>query len=172
MAVNQDLLSAIDLFVQTEKEIVGTVVPYEWAAGRNKHELKMGFPINVDGELIPDARLEVTALPQRPGIQFRISLCYGAAICRLDHTDETHANSQRDISDNIPAEVTGHHWHSWDLNRRFFQGANTAPELKNAVSFESKGIFDSNLRWFCAEMRIVQPPGHHVIELPPKGSLF
>jgi hypothetical protein len=148
------------------------MAPVNGAQATSKQEKKTHFPLEVNGELISAARMEITGLPHRNGVQFRISLCYNVAICRLDFTDETHANTERLPEDEIPPMVSGPHFHSWKLNRRFFKGASTAPQLHNAEPYTSKGSFDSNLRWFCWEMNIQQPDGRHVIELPRRTELF
>ena len=171
MAPISDLLAALDVFVSAPKRLVGIHGPVNWVAGHNRYERRTQFPIEIDGELLEQARLEVTGI-QRVGIQFRLSLCYNAAIARLDHTDETHPNTLRIHEDGLPADVTGPHYHSWRLNRRFFKGVGKAPELGLAEPFETKGSFDSNLRWFCQELNIAQPDGRHVIELQRRESLF
>ena len=177
MATIPDLLDAVDAFVHADKRIAGADGPCIWAPGYNKYEKKTKFPIEVGGELIDAARLEIIAMPDRftsdrTGIQFRISLCYNAAICRLDVTDEIHPNTRRIPEDNVPPDVEGPHFHSWKLNRRFFKGISTAPELHTAELFTSKGSFDSNLRWFCQQVNIQQPDGRHVIELPTRTNFI
>ena len=170
----EELLKALDAFVAAPKRLAGTDGPVTWAPGHNSNELRAYFPIEVNGELLEGARLEVVALdgPSNSGIQYRLSLCYNAAIARLDHTDETHPNANRIFSDYVPPSVRGAHYHPWGKNRRFFKGESKAPELHNAEPFETKGSFDSNLRWFCQELNIDQPDGRHVIELPRKERLI
>ena len=171
MAQISDLLAALDTFVAARKRLAGIHGPVNWVTGHNRYERRTHFPIEIDGELLEQARFEVTGI-QRPGIQFRLSLCYNAAVARLDHTDETHPNTLRQYGDGLPAEVTGHHYHSWPLNRRLFRGLRKAPELGLAEPFESRGSFESNVRWFCQELNIEQPDGMNLIELPPREYLF
>ena len=99
-------------------------------------------------------------------------LCYNACIARLDFTDEFHPNTRANAVDNVPAGVEGPHYHSWPKNRRFFRGANTAPELMLAELFTTRGNFESNLRWFCDQVNIIQPDPRHIIELPRRERLI
>lgn len=167
-----DLLTAIDAFVRVRKRLVGADGPCEWGVGHNRYEVKTSFPLEVNGELLPSARMEVIGLPQAEGSQFRLTLCFNAAVCRLDFTDEIHPNTDRILEDGVPPSVNGPHFHSWSKNRRFFKGMFKAPELRNAEMFTPRGSFDSNLRWFCQEVNIDQPDGRHVIELPRREGLF
>lgn len=169
-----ELLLALDQFVRADKRLLGTDGPTTWGPGHNTNELRTHFPIEIGGEAFEGARFEVVALigPVVIGIQYRLTLCYNAAIARLDFTDEYHPNTHRIDSENLPIYVKGHHYHSWAKNRRFFKGETKAPELRNAELFMDKGSFDSNLRWFCKELNINQPDARHVIELPRKERLL
>jgi hypothetical protein len=172
MTGNNELLNAIEAFLQAPKTIVGVGEPFNWVAGYNQYEKRAVFPLEVAGELPPPARLEIVGFPQMAG-QFRITLCYNAAICRLDHTAEApHINSEAIQEDEVPYSVEGHHIHPWSKNRRFFKGASIAPRLHNAIPFVSQGSFDSNLRWFCAQHNIEQPPRGHLIALPARDILI
>jgi len=172
MATVAGLLAAIDGFMAAKKAIRGADQAYQWSQGYSQYERQTSFPIEVGGELPAPARLLVVGFPQSREMKFRLSLCFGAAICRLDYTDETHANSRCVPTDGIPHEVHGPHYHSWRLNRRFFIGASKPPELHNAQTFEMDTSFDSILRWFCAETNIEQLSGRHLIELPPRDRLL
>lgn len=172
MATALDWVNAIDAFVAAPKIIHGADQPYNWGPGYNQNERRAIFPLEVNGQLLEAARLEVIGFPELPDLQFRLSLCYNAAICRLDYTDETHPNTQSEPGDGVPPSVEGHHYHPWSKNRRFFKGAATAPKLHNAVPFEMVSSFDNILRWFCNETNIQQPNGGHLIELPPRERLL
>jgi hypothetical protein len=172
MATAEDLRVALDKFMEARKTIRGAETGYAWSAGHNQYERQTSFPIEVGGELAEPARLLLVGFPQSRELKFRISLCFNAAICRLDYTDETHPNSQRAPTDNIPPSVTGPHYHSWRSNRRFFKGASKAPELHNAEPFTMDSSFDSILRWFCHDTNIDQLSGGHLIQLPPRDRLI
>jgi hypothetical protein len=172
MATARDLATAIDAFVGAPKRIIGADQPYLWKDGRSYVERVASFPIEINGEAPQAARFEVIGFPQAAQLKFRLILCYNACIARLDYTDETHANTQRIETDRIPPLLTGPHYHSWPLNRRFFQGASKAPELHNAKPFLMQARFDSILRWFCDEMNIGQLNGGHLIALPPRERLL
>jgi hypothetical protein len=172
MAMVDDLLSAVDAFVSAPKRILGADEPYIWGNGYNPLEVKARFPIEVGGESPDAARLEIIGFPNASELKFRVSLCYSAAISRLDYTDETHPNTRRESGDSIPPLVTGPHYHSWALNRRFFKGVSKAPQLHNASEFLMRAQFGSILRWFCQEMNIDQPPGGHLIDLPRRERLL
>ena len=171
MATVAEIVRALDGFVIARKRLAGTDGPVSWVPGHSRYERVARFPIEVNGELIEGARLEVVGLLTQ-GIQFRLSLCYSAAIARLDYTDETHPNARREERDNIPHEVSGPHYHSWPLNRRLFRAGGTVTQLELAEPFTTRGNFDSNLRWFCQDLNIDQPDGRHVIELPRREDLF
>jgi hypothetical protein len=167
-----DLAAAIGAFVAAPKRIHGASQPYQWLQGYSQHERHVAFPIEVNGELPQGARLLVVGFPQSRQLKFRLSLCFSAAICRLDYTDETHPNTLRMERDGIPAVVTGPHYHSWPLNKRFFRGAARPPDLHNASTFSMQSGFDSILRWFCHETNIEQLDGGHFIQLPPRDRLL
>ncbi|NDV88739.1 hypothetical protein GTW51_18735 [Aurantimonas aggregata] len=130
------------------------------------------FPLEYRGEGDKAARLVLVGFPSATELKFRISLCYNAAICRLDYTDETHPNTRRLPNDGLPAIVKGPHFHSWELNRRFFKGAPVAQRLELAEKFTVAGGFDSLLRWFCSRTNIEQPPSGHYIALPTRDTLL
>jgi hypothetical protein len=172
MAERSDLLEALDAFVAEPKRIIGATAAYTWGAGYSAHERKVEFPLEFRGEGDPAARLVIVGFPESRDLKCRISLCFNAAICRLDYTDETHTNYRRIASDNAPPSVTGPHFHPWPINRRFFKGASNIPKLEVAVPFTQRLQFDSLLRWFCAETNIEQPPGGHYIRLPTRDTLL
>ena len=58
-------------------------------------------------------------LPKAKELKFRLSICFSAAICRLDYTDEYHPNSLH-APPGLPPFVDGPHYHSWPLNMQFF----------------------------------------------------
>ena len=63
MPKHQDLLSAIDAFVAAPKRIAGANGPCVWVAGYNRFESIAKFPLEVEGELVQGARLEIVGLP-------------------------------------------------------------------------------------------------------------
>jgi len=172
MAGKADLLEALDAFVAEPKRIIGAVAAYTWGPGYSAQERMVEFPLEYRGEGDKAARLALVGFPAATELKFRISLCYNAAICRLDYTDETHPNNRRQASDNLPPSVRGPHFHSWELNRRFFKGASTVPRLELAEGFTVTGGFDSLLRWFCSRANIEQPPNGHYISLPTRDTLL
>jgi hypothetical protein len=115
----------------------------------------------------------VVGFPMAKILKFRLSICFNAAICRLDYTDETHFNTANFQADGVPFSVIGPHFHSWPLNRRFFRGVSVAQDLLNAVPFTIQArTFDSILRWFCGETRIEGLSSNHLIELPKADKLL
>jgi hypothetical protein len=172
MAGKADLLEALDAFVAEPKRIIGSEASYTWSPGYSALERQVDFPLEYRGEGDKAARLTLVGFPAATEMKFRISLCYNAAICRLDYTDETHPNSRRLFTDNLPSLVTGPHFHSWEINRRFFKGASTVPRLDLAEPFTVAGGFDSLLRWFCSRTNIEQPPSGHYISLPKRETLL
>ncbi len=172
MATAADLVSAIDTFMAAQKRIVGADQPYSWSDGYSRHERVARFPLEVEGELT-GAHLMVVGFPDTAALKFRFGLCFKSAICRLDYTDEFHPNSLFAAEDGLPPSVTGPHYHAWPINRRFFRGVSSAPELRNAVPFLAPArTFDSILRWFCEDTRICGLPPSHLIELPPRERLL
>jgi hypothetical protein len=172
MTTAADLQAAADNFCRSRKIIRGADTGYTWRNGYNPNERQVDFPIEIDGEMPDGARLLLVGFPQAGAMKFRISLCYNAALCRLDYTDETHPNTLRKQEDNIPPIVTGPHYHSWRINKRFFKGASKAPELHSAEPFTMNASFDSIFRWFCHDTNIDQPSAGHLIELPPRDRLI
>lgn len=171
MATVADFAFAMDIFMKADKMVIGTDQSYEWRDGYSRHEKVVGFPLELGGEQ-KGAQLEVVGFPNASFLKFRISLCFNAAICRLDYTDEYHPNSLKVLDDGLPAAVKGPHYHSWRINRRFFKGVSTAPKLHNAEPFVNPArTFDAILRWFCADTKICGLPPNHLIELPRRDRL-
>ncbi|XSC46267.1 hypothetical protein ACF1BQ_010475 [Bradyrhizobium sp. RDT10] len=124
------------------------------------------------GELT-GAQLMVVGFPDAGFLKFRLGILFPGAVCRLDHTDETHPNAHRILEDNVPVMVRGPHYHSWRVNRRFCRAGNLPPKLHNAENFVTGArSFDAILRWFCAENNIVGIGPDHRIELPRPERLL
>lgn len=174
MATVADLTSAVDRFMSAEKWVVGADQPISsWSDGYSPNERVARFPLEVEGELLSGAHLMVVGFTGASTLKFQLSLCFNAAICRLDYTDETHTNSLLLPEDGLPHQVTGPHYHSWPINRRFFKSAIAAPQLHNAAPFFLWArTFDSILRWFCEDTRILGLPPNHRIELPRRDRLL
>jgi len=173
MATIADLVAAIDAFMAAHKRIGGADMPPTWAPGFSPNEVQMKYPLEVAGEL-RGAQLMVVGFPRERALKFRLGILFPAMICRLDFTDETHGNSATGVvARSVPATVTGPHYHSWPLNRRFFRGVLRPPELHDAVPYTEPGrSFDAVLRWFCDDTNIEQLPPDHRIALPRSDLLI
>jgi len=166
MPTSLELADAIDAFMAERKTIIGFDVPPRWGTGYTPHERVMKYPLEIEGEQ-RDAQLMIVCFPREPELRFRIGILFPAMICRIDCTDETHPNSiSGAASGDVPPIVTGPHYHSWPLNRRFFKGSSIASRLHDATPFAAAGSFDGCLRWFCADTGIESLPPGHRIELP------
>ena len=168
-----DFLARFDAFMATPKRIRATDSPPVWGPGFTPYERQMLYPLEIAGEL-PGAHLMVVCFPRERSLKFRLSILYGAPTCRLDYTDETHINSLSGAaSGDVPAGLTGPHYHPWPLNRRFFHGVTKPPMLRDAVPYSAGGrTFDAVLRWFCADTMIESLPANNQIELPPSDMLL
>jgi hypothetical protein len=168
MASSQTLIAAADAFMATRKRILGAQSPPQWAPGFTSRELVTKYPLELSGEL--RGALMVVGFPHERALKFRLGILIPAMIDRLDHTDETHANSIDGVlTGAVPPVVTGPHHHSWPLNRRFFHGMTMSrpPKLYYAAPFTEPGrTFDAVLRWFCDDTNIEPLPTDHRIELP------
>lgn len=173
MATASDIAAAVDAFMATEKRIVGAETSPTWAPGFVPRERKMLYPLEVEGEQ-RGAHFYIVCFPRERDLMFRLGILFPGMICRLDYTDETHANSLQGIlSGAVPIEVSGPHYHSWPLNRRFFRGATVAPRLHDAAPFPGGGrSFDAVLRWFCADTKIEPIAPDHRIALPGSDRLL
>jgi hypothetical protein len=168
-----DFVVQFDAFMATIKRIRGSDSPPVWGPGFTRYEQQMLYPLEVAGEL-PGAHLSIIRFPRERALKFRLGLLYGGMVCRLDYTDETHVNSLAGAGSGIvPPVVSGPHYHSWPLNRRFFHGATKPPRLHDATPYNHSGrSFDGILRWFCADTMIESLPANHRIELPPPDVLL
>jgi hypothetical protein len=168
-----DIVNAVDAFMAAPKRVVGSEFAPQWAPGFTPHEIVAKYPLEVAGEQ-RGAQLSVVAFPHQRDLKFRLGILFPAMICRLDYTDETHPNSLGGyLAGRVPIQVTGPHYHSWPLNRRFFRGVTRPPKLHDAIPYPGAArTFDSVLRWFCADVGIEQlPPGHNVALPPPERLL-
>lgn len=160
--------------MSAEKIPIGIDVPQIWQPGRElgSGEYTIKIPLEVNGE-IGDQKLIINASPESTMLKFSILITFEPAISRLDFdAGEIHLNSHAISADNLDAVVRGSHYHSWELNKRFFTHSAKAIELHNAVPLkENIHQFDSALRWFCADNKIIL--GHnHRIELPLRHTLL
>jgi hypothetical protein len=167
MSTISDIVAAVDAFMAAQKHIVGSDAPPQWGPGFTPNERQMKYPIEVEGEL-RGAQLMIVGFPREHDLKFRVGILFPAMICRLDYTGETHQNSIDGVlSGNVPTEVTGPHYHSWRLNRRFFRGLTQPIKLLDAVPYTEPGrTFDAILRWFCSDTNIESLPPDHRIGLP------
>jgi hypothetical protein len=167
-----DVAIAVDGFLATPKSIVGANTPLPWAQGYSPNERVVRYPLEMNGELT-GAQLMIVGFPEARILKFRLGILFPGNVCRLDFTDETHANTSRLPEDNIPAIVSGPHYHSWRINRRFCRGRSLPLRLYNAESFVSEArTFDAILRWFCADNQVQGLPPGHLIELPRPERLL
>ena len=167
-----DFVALYDAVMAAPKRIRGTNSPPVWGPGFTPHERQMLYPLEIGGEL-SGSQLMVICFPRERGLKFRLGILHGGLICRLDYTDETHPNSLGGQASGLPPVVTGPHYHSWPLNRRFFHGATKPSRLHDAAPYDGSGrSFDAVLRWFCADTMIRSPPANHRIELPPPDTFL
>jgi hypothetical protein len=90
---------------------------------------------------VPGAQLMVVCLPRERNLKFRLGIL--AMICHLDYTDETHPNSISEfLLRAVPYVVTGPHYHSLPLNRRFFRGI-TAPQTLHDSHGQGRVVVDT-----------------------------
>jgi hypothetical protein len=173
MSTVAELIDAVDAFMATPKRIVGYNSAPQWGPGYTPHELETKYPLEVEGEL-RGAQLMIVGFPRQRDLKFRVGILFPAMICRLDYTNETHVNSVSGyLSDMVPEDVTGPHYHSWRVNRRFFRGTLRPPRLFDAVLYNSPGrTFDAILRWFCSDTKIESLPPDHLIALPRAETLL
>jgi hypothetical protein len=172
MATREDTVAAITAYMAARKRIVGHDTAPIWAPGFTVHEVVMKYPLEVEGEL--RGQLMIVGFPRQRQLKFRLGILAPAPVCRLDYTDETHANSADGAAQKlVPLTVAGPHYHSWPINRRFFRGVTTPPKLHDAVPYDAPGrTFDAILRWFCADTNINSLPGSHLISLPEPSELL
>jgi hypothetical protein len=172
MPVSAALLERIDTFMAMPKRVAGADSSPTWARSFSRYERQMDYPLEVAGELI--GALRIVCFPQQQDLKFRLGLLYAGMICRLDYTDETHPNTIDGVRGcGLLPWLRGPHYHSWPLNRRFFQGVTKPPELHDATPYTEGGrTFDAILRWFCRDAGIESLPANHRIALPPPELLL
>jgi hypothetical protein len=150
-----EITAAVDAFMAAQKRILGHDNAPQWGPGFSPYEIVTKYPLEVEGEL-RGAQLMVVGFSRERNLKFRLGILFPAMICRLDYTDETHANSISGfLMRALPYAVAGPHYHWWPLNRRFFRGVTVPPKLLDAMPYnEPARTFDAILRWFCAETNI------------------
>ena len=171
MTTRAERLVALDRFMAAQKRVVRPDVQGEWLPGALEDERRLRWPLEVDGELLPDSALLVVGYPRERELIFRLMILHPAALCRLDHADEFHMNPTP-LGDGVPPSVQGPHYHCWPINRAFFEMYDHPVKLRNAVLFEPHPSFDAALRWFCHDNGIEPLPANHQIELPRLDTLL
>src|ERR1700738_4928845 len=129
-----EIVAAVDAFLAATKIVVGAGSPVPWADGYNPNEKVLHLPLEVGGELT-GAKLMVVGFPNATFLKFRLGILFPGNVCRLDFTDETHPNSFAHPADGLPPIITGPHYHTWSLNRRFCTGTTLPTKLHNAEIF-------------------------------------
>lgn len=172
--VNEPLIAAIDAFMLADKYPVGVDSPPSLEEGRElgTGELTVKFPLEINGE-IGDQKLIITACPNSANLIFSILITFEPTICRIDFDESViHVNSHAIGTDDIDSIVKGSHYHSWELNKRFFTHSSKTIDLHNEIPLETNiRQFESALRWFCDENRIIL--GHdHRVEFPERTLLL
>lgn len=167
-------MEAIDAFMGLDKIPSGVDVPPIWQLGRElgSDEYTIKIPLEVNAE-IGDQKLIITAYPNHDSLKFAILISFEPAICRLDFDySDIHPNTYKKSGDDLESVVKGPHYHSWEMNRRFFTASSKPIELHNAEKLPLNiHKFDAALRWFCDLNKIILPHTHR-IELPSKTNLF
>nr|RAV91175.1 hypothetical protein DBT53_11535 [Aerococcus mictus] len=167
-----NLVAAVDAFLKAPKRIIGADSAPVWRDGFSPAEVEMKYPLEIEGEM-RGASLMVVGFPRERALKFRLGILFPAMVCRVDFTDEVHANTLMVPTDGIPGIVKEPHYHSWSLNRRFFRAMSKPPKLHNAEPLPCAGrSFDAVLRWFCTDTNIEALPPGHMIELPKMERLL
>lgn len=161
-------VAALDAFMAARKHVLVPDRRSRWESTHVADEVMMRWPLEAGGEITPQASLAITGNPRRrDGLFFRLHLFTPFAVSRLDYTDETHANSMGGQVAGLSPLVVGPHYHSWELNKRFFNALESPPELHDAEEYYGAGrAFDAILRWYCDACNIEPLPPDHRIELP------
>jgi len=171
VALDAEFIAAVDLFVNTDKYLIGADDHPSWSTGRDVDTLCLKLPLEVNGEIMGQF-LDIQTRPQLASLNFSISLIFQSAICRLDYClESTHSNPLGSSSEGLTSLINGPHYHSWEANKAYIGSKNKPFKLKRAVPFTNARMFDAALRWFCGENRIVLPP-MHTIELPHRSRLI
>lgn len=172
MVTRAERIAAINEFMVAPKRVVRPESVGEWRlGGANDDEREIQWPLEIDGEHVPDAFLKIVGWV-RDRTHFRLMVLHSVAICRLDYTDEIHTNPPPHLN-RVPPLVAGPHYHSWLINRDFFLQHDPPVRLLNALPYDGGGqSFDAILRWFCDDVNIEPLPPAHRIELPRLEQLL
>lgn len=171
MALDLEFIDAVDLFLKTDKRLIGADDHPQWSSGRDIDTVCLKLPLEVNGEIIGQT-LYIQARSQLPSLNFSIGIVFESCICRLDYCEDTkHLNPIGSASEGLVPLIVGPHYHSWEANRNFLSAGNKAFKLKRAVPFTNARMFDAALRWFCGENRIVLP-SKLTIEIPSRSRLI
>ncbi len=128
-------LETLDRFMSARKAVLSSDVQGRWAPTHAADEMIMKWPLEIGGEMVPEAFLAVTGKPRRRDmIFFRLHVFRFGPVCRLDHTDETHTNSLMGGRAGFPAVIRGPHYHSFAANRCFFKPFDRVSQLHKGTS--------------------------------------
>jgi len=164
-------IAAVDKFMSLDKRLVGADEIMSWQPGREPDTYFLKLPLEVDGEQMGQS-LFVKAYPLHPTQRFSIGIIFEPTICRLDFWLEgIHSNGLTATSEGLSALINGSHYHPWEINKGCVESPNKLFKLQKAVPFTDARQFDSALRWFCGENKILLPP-KHTIELPLRTRLI
>jgi hypothetical protein len=166
-----DFVAAVDVFMATPKQLVGTDTRPVWQIGRQADQRKLVLPVEIEGEQRGQFLL-LQAYPQHPTMKFSIGTMFAdLVVCRLDYClEDTHANNFATALEKLPPIVVGPHWHSWEANRGLITSLTKPLKLHNALPFTFAKQFDAIFRWYCATRNIKLDK--HAISLPPRETLI
>jgi hypothetical protein len=167
-----EFLASIDSFLAAPKYVLGADSAPTWQPMRNENGLQIKLPLEIDGEQTGPF-LHVGAFPNHPTLKFCLGIVFADyMVCRLDfELEAVHGNDFSAKALGLPLQVTGPHWHSWEINRQFIKAYGRPFRLHNAKPFESGTMrkFEHVLRWYCSERNIHLADS---IDLPPRTRLI
>lgn len=163
----QSVSDQIDALLAIEKQIIGRA---DWSDIHQHGETRLILSVLVAGEAA-GVRLVVKAYPDVKPPKFKIVLCAPKAVHRLDFDSTARHVNSLDRPADLPPSVTGHHYHSWEDNKRFSTFNGLPRDLLNARPLPANiQSFPNALRWFCSGVNLTLG-ANDVIDLPRSTRL-
>lgn len=160
MPGRDEFIQGVDRLLAASKTLVGIDAPLRWQAARDQVGYEAKVPVAVNDTEYGD-KLTVVAVPVMG--TFHINLIHlNLCISRLDFDpQQPHPNTIYAAQDDLPAWVSGKHFHRWKKNKRFVVGNGTLERLWHAEELPTSiRTFENAMRWFCTEVGIALPNGN------------
>ncbi len=142
-------------FIKAQKTISGLA---HWEEDSNNRAgfYSIAWPLFIDGQAM-GPRLQVNYVyssPYQPHISYLILV--PPCVSRLDLDENERHNNGLKVPPVVPKGfVTGHHFHSWEINKKKVKVLESKTQLNYALPYDGIPAYQDAFVWFCEKNNII-----------------